>query len=122
MTTNEAQHTPGPWTARNGIEDDDHLRWGVVQAGPTPYLIAVVENGAPGDTLQTERANAHLIAAAPALLAALEGLCYSISMRYGVSDGYDQEAYEDAERHHGPAIAQRYLSARRALAAAKGTK
>lgn len=57
-----SKHTPGPWTASMGTEDDNE-RWCVLnEAG---YLLATVENGAPGDTLETEEANARLIAAAP---------------------------------------------------------
>ena len=66
-----SKHTPGPWTASMGTEDDNE-RWCVLnEAG---YLLATVENGAPGDTLETEEANARLIAAAPGLLAACKAV------------------------------------------------
>lgn len=69
-------HTPGPWNAHKGTGGDPE-RCYVTQDAPLPYMIAEVENGAPGDTLETEWANALLIAAAPDLLAAcsiLDGL------------------------------------------------
>ncbi len=64
--------TPGPWIALRGVDGEPH-RWGVFQAvADRPnYHIASVENGAPGDTLKTEEANARLFAAAPDLLALL---------------------------------------------------
>lgn len=66
------RHTPGPWKPWKGDEDDPE-RWSVVAAyGDKPWVIATVENGAPGDTLKTEEATARLIAAAPDLLAELE--------------------------------------------------
>jgi len=68
--SDDRTHTPGPWVPIKGI-DDDTERWGVYTAGPqNNYHIATIENGAPGDTLETETYNAHLISAAPDLLAA----------------------------------------------------
>ena len=64
------QHTHGPWIALTGL-DDDPQRWGVYVDGAMHYHIATIENGAPGDTLDTESSNARLIAAAPELLEAL---------------------------------------------------
>jgi hypothetical protein len=64
-------HTPGPWSVERGdVLDSDSERWSVLTTGPRRYFIATVENGAPGDTLETELANARLIAAAPDLLEA----------------------------------------------------
>ncbi|MGC1273212.1 MAG: hypothetical protein WBC44_05855 [Planctomycetaceae bacterium] len=63
------KHTPGPLIAVKGI-DDEPERWTVVVDGPKQWLVATIENGAPGDTLETEGANARLFAAAPDLLAA----------------------------------------------------
>ena len=69
-----AKHTPGPWRTHQGADDGEGGveldRWLVVVDGPKPYLVATIENGAPGDTLMTEAANATLFAAAPDLLAA----------------------------------------------------
>lgn len=61
-----AKATPGPWIAVRGTEDDPE-RWCVVSADQ--FFIAEIQNGRPGDTLETEGANARLIAASPDLLA-----------------------------------------------------
>lgn len=64
-------HTPGPWKAENADlhGDEDDTRWSVLTAGQDrDYFVATIENGAPGDTLDTEAANARLIAKAPELL------------------------------------------------------
>lgn len=58
--------TPGSWLAVKG-HDDDPERWAVVVDGPEQFFVAVIENGAPGDTLETEGANARLIAESPAM-------------------------------------------------------
>lgn len=65
------EHTPGPWKALKGAEFEPE-RWVVVFDGEPEWLIATIENGAPGDTLDTEEATAHVIAAAPELLTASE--------------------------------------------------
>ena len=63
--------TPGPWKAvRADLFGDDPDRWSVCTCA-NDYFVASIENGAPGDTLDTESANARLIAAAPELLAEL---------------------------------------------------
>lgn len=71
------KHTPGPWTMIQG-QDGDATRWGVyTDYADTKFRhcqIATVENGALGDTLETEGYNAALIAASPDLLEALECL------------------------------------------------
>ena len=64
----DAKHTPGDWMAD---VTGRSKRWRVyarVLDGPS-YVVAAVHNGAPGDTLDTEAANARLIAASPCLLA-----------------------------------------------------
>jgi hypothetical protein len=64
-----AKHTGDtPWRTFKG-SDDEPERWTVVS--DYGYLIATIENGAPGDSLDTEEANASLIAAAPDLLEAV---------------------------------------------------
>lgn len=71
MAENElkVKHTPGPFIADRGTEDEPD-RWYVLQDRPgKKFLIATIENGAPGDTLETEGANARLFAAADDLLA-----------------------------------------------------
>lgn len=65
------KHTPGPFKAFGAIEIEnggETKRWSVVHAGDRPWLIAEIQNGAPGDTCATEEANARLFAAAPDLL------------------------------------------------------
>lgn len=63
------EHTPAPWKASQGHEDDPQ-RWCVVADKEKQWLIAVIENGQPGDFCETEGATARLIAAAPELLEA----------------------------------------------------
>jgi len=60
-----ATHTPGPWTLFDLDEENPGCRWSIVKGGPLAYL-----HTEPCDQGQ---ANARLIAAAPELLAALEG-------------------------------------------------
>ncbi len=62
-----APFTPGPWKPVCGL-DDDNTRWSVVAAASNhEWHIATIENGQPGDSLETEAATASLIAAAPDL-------------------------------------------------------
>lgn len=69
----QVQHTPGPFEAIKGAEKGDDLRCAVAAVrGDYRYLVATIENGAPGDICDTEWANAQLFAAAPELLEALE--------------------------------------------------
>ena len=69
MTTRETTHTPGPWCIKR-VRDFMMPTWLVQDAdGRT---VADCSNGY-ADTMP-EEANARLIAAAPALLAALEGM------------------------------------------------
>lgn len=63
-------HSPGPWMASKGAEDEPE-RWQVIREHEPHYVIATIENGAPGDTLETEGATAHLLAAAPDMLEVL---------------------------------------------------
>lgn len=70
----ETKHTPESWVALQGgcpLDPDDDTRWTVCTAGEMHYCIATIENGQPGDTLETEKQRAHLFAAAPDLLAAM---------------------------------------------------
>ncbi|MEP3477988.1 MAG: hypothetical protein ABJZ55_01960 [Fuerstiella sp.] len=66
--------TPGSWKAiradiHGGDDDPDCDRWAVVAVrGEREYFVAAIENGAPGDTIETEGANARLIAALPEML------------------------------------------------------
>lgn len=72
----ESTHTPGEWYAEPGDlhadGDPDPLRWSVLaKVAGVPFVLATVENGAPGDTCDTERRNALLFAASKDLLAVL---------------------------------------------------
>jgi hypothetical protein len=61
-----AQITPGPWAVLKGAAEGDDMRCAVVvERGKMQYLLATVENGAPGDFCETEEANATAIAAIP---------------------------------------------------------
>lgn len=65
MTT---KHTPGPWIARDGVVVASHFGWsGAIVAQPRHHDLGA-------NTYDTRRAeaNAHLIAAAPDMLAALQ--------------------------------------------------
>lgn len=65
-------HTPAPWKASKGDEDEPE-RWLILADAPLAFHIATIENGQPGDTMDTEGATAAVMAAAPEMLAALEG-------------------------------------------------
>ena len=93
----KAKHTPGPWKATLGISETDALRCGVTAVrGNVEYLLATIENGAPGDFCETEAANARLIAAAPELLVALKGLKFACQHMLGYFDAADLAAFEAA--------------------------
>lgn len=56
--------TPGEWKPVKGISPSDGLRCGVtVVREEAEYLLATIENGAPGDFCDTEEANAAYIVA-----------------------------------------------------------
>lgn len=65
-------HTPGEYEAVS-MPEGSAERWSVCIVGPG-WHIATIENGAPGDSLETEKANAQLFASAPDLLAACEAM------------------------------------------------
>lgn len=78
-----AQHTPGPWKAIKGISESDGMRCGVVATrGNVDYLVATIENGAPGDFCETEEANAELMASAPAMQEEIEDLQRTFDLRW----------------------------------------
>lgn len=114
------QHTPGPWKAHRGVEDDT-TRWIVTQAiaGHPKYLIAEIHNGAPGDSLETEEANARLFAAAPDLLGALTA--EDIDSIVGAIDDFVIGPVEDEELRAiwQPSI-DKLMALRAAIAKAEG--
>lgn len=79
------EHTPAPWKAVKGSEGEPE-RWIVVADGEKQYHIATIENGQPGDCLETEGATARVIAAAPELLKAVEELL--IASEWADETGY----------------------------------
>lgn len=66
-----SKHTPGPWTAHMSKYREGVL---VVQAG-MPSMRILADFGTNDALDEIDHANAHLIAAAPDLLAELETLC-----------------------------------------------
>lgn len=78
-----AAFTPGPWQAIKGVEASDEMRCGVsAMRDGIGYLVATIENGAPGDSCDTEFSNARLIAAAPELYALAESLEWSAEVSH----------------------------------------
>lgn len=93
----ENKHTPGPFLARKGTEHDPE-RWIVVaNNGARAYLIATIENGQPGDTLETEAATAKLFAAAPELLSSLQDTLALARIKWGNLDPNANEVFSAAE-------------------------
>ena len=70
--------TSGEWHASQIDPDgDDVFRWSIWSSGNDgDWLVAVVENGAPGDSIETEAANAKAIAAVPKMLAFVREVSY----------------------------------------------
>lgn len=65
-----SRHTPGTWHP-SWEQPDEPNRCGVyAEIDGKEWHVATIENGAPGDTLETEKANAKLMSAAKDLLAA----------------------------------------------------
>lgn len=72
--------TPGPLEVIEGdMHGEESDRWSVVRdVNGAKFFVATIENGIPGDTLETEKANAELFAAArteiPAMVAEIKRL------------------------------------------------
>jgi hypothetical protein len=73
------KHTPGPWRTGEPFAafDGGTVRFHISQADGAPYtpdysdVAQLVAETTPGEKLEIQRANAHLIAAAPDMFAAL---------------------------------------------------
>ncbi len=91
----KAQHTPGPWVV-NG--EARYAGFNVVDKTGRSVAAFPSNSKRPDDE---RNANAHLIAAAPELLAALEGLEWAVS---GLA--YVQEEYSDQVAAAQAAIAK----------------
>jgi|SRR5689334_19242645 len=81
---NEAKHTPGPWRVVERERDDNAAYSIESESG------IIVANVISGLGLETEAANARLIAAAPDLLAALHALLDRIDHHFGDTHRYGQ--------------------------------
>lgn len=76
---NKASHTPGPWYTGEPFAafEGGTLRFHISQADGAPYtphysdVAHLVAETVPSELLEIQRANAHLIAAAPTMLEAL---------------------------------------------------
>ena len=78
-----AKHTSGQWRVIKGAAEGDDMRCAiVVERGKMQYLIATIENGAPGDFCETEEANAELMARAPAMAEELEDMQCTFDLRW----------------------------------------
>lgn len=94
----ERKWTPGKWSV---YEVERETYWPGIDAGRTSIVVwgdQQENNGVQGDTLEEAKANAHLIAAAPDLYEALDRLV----------------------RYINAPSTEAYLSARAALAKARG--
>lgn len=116
------KHTYGEWVTLPPLKAGKHWKVGVrgtlaghpLAGKEVTWLIASIDNGAPGDTLDTEAANARLIAAAPTLLAAVEEALDTLTVAIEAI-ALDPETAAHAVKHH------RVLELlRKAIAKAKG--
>lgn len=71
-----AQHTPGPWMVPHFARDDVGCNCAYVFSESQVGMgsICTIDHGDENEPLEIAKANAHLIAAAPELLAALVAL------------------------------------------------
>lgn len=91
-----AKHTPGEFVAlppgkpgkRWRVAAKGRLGGGSMAAAEVTWIVATIGNGAPGDTLETEGANARLFAASPDLLRELVDFHdHTIDMGWHECDG-----------------------------------
>lgn len=102
--THTAKHTPGPWTARKAPERNAYA-WDVEGAQGTVPTIARM---ALVDRVSEVEANAHLIAAAPAMYEALKAMLEHEGERVysGIGTEHDSEVLEAAKQAARTALAQ----------------
>lgn len=105
----EAKHTAGPWIViesevptQDGIEIRTGLGYGAAR------IAAILRVGSPWPAAQdVDRANARLIAAAPAMYAALVGLFAECAMTHKTwGDGNNRQAAYEAMKAANDAIAK----------------
>lgn len=67
-----SKHTPGPWTAivDKGLSPDKGYRMALVATHAKGHRVTAIDCTRSGDSFEQDAANAHLIEAAPDLLAA----------------------------------------------------
>ncbi|RSZ60011.1 hypothetical protein HF313_14955 [Massilia atriviolacea] len=97
-------HTPGPWVlepnARGGI--NIRCSWGVIGCAFSGVSFAP---GEPNQVIE-QRANAHLIAAAPDLLEALRELANDIAERFDMESSSTNPGMKNAVAEARAAIAK----------------
>lgn len=123
MTQTVAAHTPGPWKAQRDIRhqlntgtltDDSPKAWAVY--GQSKRVACISETlGVDWDKDTQAEANAHLIAAAPELLAALEYVASVLNMT-----DPEHEDFADSGADTVQALCEGEARIRAAIAKAKG--
>jgi len=109
VTETKAAHTPGPWTFRVERDATEHSSARFFVDGPAAtgrgrWVLAETK-ALPPSALNEAEANAHLIAAAPDLLA--------VARRF-------LEMYDDVRNSVGPSVRAAIDQAERAIANAEG--
>ena len=126
---NNPEFTPGDWKPAQGgspLDPDDATRWTVnAEVDGVLYCVATIENGAPGDSLQTEKANAHLFAASKDLYAALGVALERMGQERDVfvtseTIGGDESTMDDAAKDYLGVLDENIAQAKDALRKAGG--
>ena len=117
MTTKTAQFTQGPWVVDEDYEDEEQQAIGIVKEGhgyiAGIHILASSNNG-EGFTSE-DRANAHLIAAAPAMFEELkEGLVLLEASHHDMVDMYGIDSLQ------AKTVWERIESTRNVIAQAEG--
>lgn len=121
MSTNDTvKHTPGPWVEsphEYNPEDSSHTGW---IDGPNGTNVCRYAGCGSHQAEWPNPLDFRLALAAPDLLAALDSICYSISLRFGSHDGSDDDAWAEAVERHGSSMAHKYIEIRKLLARVRG--